>query len=281
MELYLVGLVLFAALVHATWNAVVKASDQRLLTFSAIHAMGTVLGICAAFVVPLPDPAAWPYLIASAVIHNFYYLFLLLSYRLGDLSEVYPIARGSSPLLVLLGAAWVAGEVPTSAGLGGVALVSLGVISLTFARGRPTRAGLKPIAAALATGVLIASYTVVDGLGMRAGSSPWAYIAWLNLLEGIPFIIYVLARRRPEVPEFLKTNWCSILAGGTLTVLAYGIALYALAQGGMGHVSALRETSVLFAAVIGTVVLKEGFGPVRVGAALLIAGGIFVLQLGG
>jgi len=281
MPLQLVLLVLFAALVHATWNAVVKASGDRLLTFAAIHAMGTVLGIGAAFFVAFPEPQVWPYLITSVVIHNFYYMFLLLSYRLGDLSEVYPIARGSSPLLVLLGAAWVAGEVPTAAGLGGVALVSAGIISLMFSRGRPTRAGMKPIAAALATGVLISTYTVIDGLGMRAGTSPWPYIVWLNLLEGIPFALYAVMTRPRAVPAFLAANWKPAAAGGCLTIIAYGIALYALTQGGMGHVSALRETSVLFAAVIGTVVLKEGFGPIRLFAAAVIASGIIVLQMAG
>ncbi len=281
MSVQLVLLVLLAALIHATWNAVVKASADRVLTFAAIHAVGTVLGVGAAFFVALPEPQVWPFLLASALVHNVYYVFLLLSYRLGDLSEVYPVARGSSPLLVVILAAAAAGEIPNAAGLGGVALVSLGIISLTFSRGRPTRAGMKPLAAALATGGLIASYTVIDGLGMRAGASPWPYIVWLNLLEGIPFAVYALTVRRHAVPGFLAANWKPALAGGCLTISAYGIALYALTQGGMAHVSALRETSVLFAAVIGTVVLKEGFGLIRVAAAVVIATGIVILQVAG
>jgi len=279
MELHLVLLVLLAAVVHASWNAVVKASGDRVMTFAAIHATGTVLGVFAAFFVPLPEPQVWPYLIASMVIHNAYYVFLLLSYRLGDLSEVYPIARGSSPLLVALGAYAFAGEVPSMLGIGGIALVCLGIFSLTFSRGRPTRAGMKPMAAALTTGVLIASYTVVDGLGMRAGSTPWPYIVWLNLLEGIPFAVFAVATRARAVPDFLCANWRTVVIGGTLTIISYGIALYALTQGGMAHVSALRETSVLFAALIGTILLKEGFGKARIAAALIIASGIVILQV--
>lgn len=281
MEFHLVALVLFAALVHASWNAVVKSSGDRVLTFTAIHLTGTALGTVAIFFVGLPDVHVWPYLLVSALVHNLYYVFLLISYKLGDLSEVYPIARGSSPLLVALGAMVVAGEVPTVVGFGGIALVSVGIVSLTFGRGKPTRAGMKPLLAAFCTGVLISSYTVLDGLGMRAGASPWPYIVWLNFLEGIPFGLYVLARRRTDVAPFLRASWKPALAGGCLTTIAYGIALFALTQGGMAHVSALRETSVLFAAVIGSLILKEGFGAARIISALIITAGIVVLQISG
>jgi drug/metabolite transporter (DMT)-like permease len=281
VEFHLVALVLFAALVHASWNAVVKSSGDRVLTFTAIHLTGTALGTVAIFFVGLPDAHVWPYLLVSALVHNLYYVFLLLSYKLGDLSEVYPIARGSSPLMVALGAMVVAGEVPTVMGFGGIALVSLGIISLTFAGGKPTRAGMRPLLAALCTGVLISSYTVLDGLGMRAGASPWPYIVWLNFLEGIPFGLYVLACRRADVAPFLAGNWKPALAGGCLTTIAYGIALFALTQGGMAHVSALRETSVLFAAIIGSLILKEGFGRARIISALVITVGIVVLLISG
>jgi len=281
LQLHLVFLVLLAAIIHAFWNAVVKGAGDRVLTLTLIHFTGAVIAISAMPFVGLPDRAVWPYLMISVVLHNFYYLFLLLSYRVGDLSEVYPIARGSSPLLVVLFALLLAGEVPTGAVVVGVCLVSVGIISLTFAKGKISKAGLVPIGLALTTGLMIASYTVVDGLGVRAGPSPWAYIVWLNFLEGIPITLWALCYRRKDIRPFLKNHWKTGVLGGTLALLAYGAALYALNAGAMAQVSALRETSVLFATVIGAVVLKEGFGWRRIAAALLITVGIIAMQVFG
>jgi drug/metabolite transporter (DMT)-like permease len=281
LQLHLVFLVLLAALIHAFWNALVKSAGDRALTMTLIHFTGAVIGGIAIFYTGLPDPAVWPYLLASVVLHNFYYLFLLLSYRVGDLSEVYPIARGCSPLLVVGLALVLAGEVPTEGALAGIVLVSIGIISLTFARGKISRDGLKPIGLALVTGTLIASYTVVDGLGIRSGASPWPYIAWLNFLEGVPITLWALSRRSRQIQPFLAANWKPGVLGGSLALLAYAAALYALNQGAMAHVSALRETSVLFATLIGAIVLKEGFGWRRMAAALLITSGIIILQVFG
>jgi len=279
LQLHLVLLILLAAVIHASWNAVVKASGDRFLTFTIIHFTGTVLGVIAAVFVGFPEPQVWPYLILSMIIHNIYYVFLLLCYRFGDLGEVYPIARGSSPLIVALMAVFFAGETLTPYAMVGIGLVSLGIISLTFAKGRPTRAGMKPLVLAISTGVLISSYTVVDGLGLRAGGSPWAYIVWLNMLEGIPFALWALTMRQNDLWPFLKTRWKPGVIGGCLTILAYGLVLYALNEGAMAHVSALRETSVLFAAIIGTFILKESFGSMRIISAALIVGGVIILQV--
>lgn len=279
LQLHLVLLVLLAALIHAFWNAVVKSAGDRVLTLTLIHVTGACIGGIAVLYVGLPDPEVWPYLILSVIIHNFYYLFLLLSYRVGDLSEVYPIARGSSPLLVVLLALVLAGEIPSEGALIGIVMVSLGIISLTFAKGKITQAGLVPIGLALATGTMIASYTVIDGLGVRAGESPWPYIAWLNLLEAIPITLYALTRRTDKIMPFIKVNWKPGVLGGTLALIAYACAMYALNEGAMAHVSALRETSVLFATLIGAFVLKEGFGWRRLAAALVITTGIINLQV--
>ncbi len=281
LQFHLVLLVLLAAVIHAFWNAVVKSAGDRVLTMTLIHFTGTVVAAFVLFFVGFPEPAVWPYLLLSVVIHSFYYVFLLLSYRVGDLSQVYPIARGSSPLLVVVLAMGMAGEMPSPGVIAGVSLVSVGIISLTFAQGRISRSGLVPIGLALTTGALIASYTVVDGLGVRAGSSPWVYIAWLNFLEGIPITLWAVTRRRRQIAPFLSAHWKTGVLGGLLALLAYGAALYALNQGAMAHVSALRETSVLFATVIGAVILKEGFGWRRMAAAALITTGIFVLQVMG
>lgn len=281
LQIHLVLLVLLAALIHAFWNAVVKSSGDRVLTLTLIHCTGAGIGGIGVFFIGMPDPAVWPYLLVSVLIHNLYYLFLLLSYRAGDLSEVYPIARGSSPLIVVVLAMVLAGEIPSDGAVAGILLVSVGIISLTFAKGKISRAGLVPIGLALTTGLMIAFYTVIDGMGIRAGDSPWPYIAWLNLLEAVPIGLWVFVRRRREVVPFLKTSWKTGVLGGALALVAYGAALYALNEGAMAHVSALRETSVLFATLIGAFVLKEGFGWRRMLAACIITAGIFTLQVFG
>ncbi len=281
LQFHLALLVLAAAAIHATWNAVLKASGERFLTFAVVAATGTGLGILAAPFVDLPEAATWPFLIASTLIHNGYFVFLILAYRHGDLSQVYPLVRGTAPLAVTVLAMFFAGEVPNSTGLAGITLVSLGIISLMFVGGRPRNADLTPILLALATALSIAVYTVVDGLGMRRAATPWGYIVWLNILEGLPFMIGVAILRPREIGPFLRSRWKIDVFGGVLAVTAYAIVLYALAQGAMAHVSALRETSVLFAAVIGVVVFGEPLGWRRVACAAAIVAGMIVLQVSG
>ena len=281
LQINLVFLVLFAALIHAFWNAVVKSSGDRVLTLTLIHFTGAMIGGLAIFYTGLPDITVWPYLLISVVIHNFYYLFLLLSYRFGDLSEVYPIARGSSPLAVIFLALFFADEVPSQGTVVGIVLVSIGIISLTFSKGRISRAGMMPIGSALMTGIMTSRYTVIDGMGIRSGSSPWPYIAWLNFLEGVPITLWVLIYRHKKIKPFVLENWKTGAMGGSLALLAYALVLYALNGGAMAHVSALRETSVLFATLIGAFVLKEGFGWQRILAAFIITTGVFVLQVFG
>ena len=278
LQPHLVFLVLLAAVLHATWNAVVKASGDRFLSFTAIRGTGTVLACLVVAFVPVPDPEAWPYLLAGVVIHNFYYVVLLQAYRFGDLSHVYPLARGIAPVTVAGLAALFAGEVPGLGGITGIALVSLGVASLMFAGEGLKGAAAKPIALAVITGLFIAAYTVVDGLGMRLGQTALGYIVWLNIGEGIPFMIAASVMRRRDIGPFLKQHWPRTTGTGVLVVAAYGLVLYALGQGAMAQVSALRETSVLFAAIIGWVVLGEPFGRHRIAAAAVIVTGVVLLQ---
>jgi len=278
LQPHLVFLVLLAAVLHAGWNAVVKSSGDRFLTFTAIRGAGSVLALSAAAFVPFPAPAAWPYLIAGLIIHNCYYVALLRAYRIGDLSHVYPLARGIAPVTVAALAAVFAGEVPSAGAAAGILLVSAGIISLMFAGPRFRDGGAAPMVIALVTGLFIASYTVVDGLGIRRGETAIGYIVWLNAGEGIPFMLAALAAKPREAGAFLKRNWPRTSATGVILVLAYGLVLYALGQGAMAHVSALRETSVLFAAVIGWLLLKEPFGRLRVAAAALICAGVVLLQ---
>ncbi len=283
LQLHLVALVLLAALLHATWNAVVKAAGDRFLSFTAIRGTGALVALCVVPLVPLPAAEAWPYIVCSWVIHNLYYVVLLQAYRFGDLSHVYPLARGIAPLTVAMLAAAFAGEVPTAGGAFGIALVSAGLISLMFAGGRPPVLGeeghaAKALGFAAMTGLFIAFYTVVDGLGIRASGTTFGYIVWLNVGEGIPFMVAAIATRPAAVAPFLKGNWRRTTSTGLLVVAAYGLVLFALSQGAMAHVSALRETSVLFAAAIGTLFLKEPFGRVRIAAAVAIVAGVVMMQ---
>ena len=278
LQPHLVFLVLLAAVLHATWNAVVKAAGDRFLTFTAIRGTGTVLGCLAAAFVPVPVSEAWPYLLAGVAIHNCYYVVLLQAYRFGDLSHVYPLARGIAPVTVAGLAALFAGEGPGLGGIIGIALVSLGIASLMFAGEGLKRAAAKPIALAIITGLFIAIYTVVDGLGMRLGQTVLGYIVWLNIGEGIPFMIAASVMRRRDIVPFMKQHWPRTTGTGVLVVTAYGLVLYALGQGAMAPVSALRETSVLFAVIIGAAVLGEPFGRHRIAAAAVIVTGVVLLQ---
>ncbi len=282
LQLHLVFLVLLAAVLHATWNAVVKTSGDRFLSFTAIRGTGSLLGVLAVAFVPLPAAEAWPFLVASWVIHNCYYVVLLQAYRFGDLSHVYPLARGVAPLTVTVLAAAFAGETPGMGGFLGITLVSLGIIGLMFATGRPggkDTGGWRPVTLAVITGLFIACYTVVDGLGIRRGETVLGYIVWLNVGEGIPFVLAALALRTREVAPFLRQHWPRTTGTGVLVVAAYALVLYALGLGAMAHVSALRETSVLFAALIGAYVLGEPLGSRRIAAAAVIVAGIVLMQV--
>jgi len=276
----LVFLVLLAAFAHAGWHAVVKSSGARTRTFAVMLLTGGAVGLAGALLLPLPAPAAWPYLAVSATVHYGYYGFLLLAYRYGDLSHVYPLARGSAPLAVAGGAWLLAAEALPPAGVAGLALASAGLMSLAFENGLPRGHAGRSVLYALGTGLLISGYTVVDGMGVRASGAPLSYIVWLNLLEALPIVLW-LGVMRPDGFTRGGVWWRHGLVGGLLATAAYGFVIYAMSAGGMAHVSALRETSTLFAALIGTLVLGEkGGGPVRrIAAAAMVAAGIVVLQL--
>jgi len=275
----LVALLLLAALLHATWNALIKADPDPLSSFGVLMLTGGVLALAALPFLPPLSRDAWPYVAGSIALHNAYYVFLLRSYRFGDLSHVYPIARGVGPLLVAAASASVVGEHLGRVDAGGVALVSSGILSLSLANGRPRGDALRPTAYALATGVTIAAYTIADGLGARHTSNPLSYIAWLSLCEG-PWMVSLAVWRRGRtiVPHLRRYAWRGIV-GGVVATVGYGIAIWAFSRGTLANVAALRETSVLFASLIGTRWLGEAFGARRVFAAALVATGLVVMNL--
>jgi drug/metabolite transporter (DMT)-like permease len=278
VEPHVVALVLVAAVLHALWNALVKTSGDRLLTTATVIGTGSLA--CAALVplVEPPAPASWGFLALSVLVHNLYYACLLESYRLGDLSQVYPIARGTGPLLVALLSAPLAGEPLSAVSLGGVLLVTAGIYSL--AAGRRPRARLdRAVVWALGTGILIAAFTLVDGLGVRRAQSPLGYIAWLEMLVGVPIGLVALARRGARLRPFLVASGARAAGGGVMATAAYGVVIWAYSRGALAPIAALRETSVILASLIGALALGEPFGRRRVVASVVVAVGAVLLNL--
>jgi drug/metabolite transporter (DMT)-like permease len=274
-----IALTLSAALLHATWNAVVKGSGDRLLLLAAITVICQLLGGAFVPFVAAPDRASWPFIAVSLVLHGGYYVFLLQAYRVGDLSHVYPLARGLAPLLVTAGSALFAGEFLALPALAGVVLASLGISALAFERGISWAADHRPLLFALGTSVFIAAYTLVDGVGVRRSGHPFGYIAWLFMLDGFGIALIASYMRWGQLERFLRGEWKTSLGGGIAAALAYGLVVYAMNFGAMAIVSALRETSVVFAALIGRVFLRERLTWRRIVSAGVIAGGLVLTSL--
>ena len=274
--------VLAAAVLHAGWNALLKGAGDRLATVVLLDLTGLVLSALALPLVPAPAPASRGLLGLSVVLHLGYELLLLASYRVGDLSQVYPLARGTAPLLVAGYAGLVLGERLAPVQLLGLAGVCAGLLVLLEVGRVPL--GPAPLGRAatlgpaLATGVFIAAYTVADGLGVRRSGTVLGYVAWLFLLHGLPIPLFVLAVRGRGLLARLRGHLGAGVAAGALSVAAYGLVLWAQRRGALAVVAALRETSVLVAALIGSLVFGERFGRRRVLAAALLAAGILVLN---
>lgn len=275
MTLSAAALVLFAALLHASWNALLKGGGDRLwsMTIMGIATCITCAGILP--FLPLPRGASWPCLLGSSLLHVGYNLFLVRAYRSGEFGSAYPIARGSSPLLVTLGAAAAAGEAPSLCGIAGIVLVSGGITSLAFRGRRLPEAG---IFYALGTGVLIAAYSVTDGIGGRLSADPIAYTLWLCLLWGLTAApVYWLRRRDVRLWRGTRATILAAL-GGVVSLLAYAIVIFAMTRAPMGSVSALRETSVLFAVLLGRLFFGEPLSARRIVSAAVIVAGVLCLE---
>ena len=278
MDPIVLGLVLAAALLHASWNALVKSGGDPFVRLAVVNAVGGLCTVPLLFLVELPARASWPYRVGSVVVHLGYYLALAYGYRFGDLSHVYPIARGIAPPLVACAAWAVAGESIGPLGLLAILVISGGIVSLAFTDDGRLIA-LKPLAFGLLTGLTIAAYTLFDGLGGRAAGDVLSYIAWLFVIDAVPFSVLVACRYRRRLRPALAACWRPATLGGALSVVAYGLVIWAMSLAPMAAVSALRETSVIIAALIGTRLLREPFGTRRVLAASLVAAGVVLLQV--
>ena len=270
--------VLGAGFLHALWNAMLKsAAGEPLLDTALIVAGSSVVALALLPFVAFPDRAAWPFMALSAAIHFAYYVTLAGAYRRGDLSFAYPLMRGVAPLIVTLLGVVFLGERPTATMLAGIALISLGILVIAwYAGGRHTPAAAKW---ALGNALIIAVYTLVDGAGARASGNAASYVVWLIFLEGLPYLAWIRATRGRPAFAYIASRWRRGIAGGAASLAAYGIALWAMTRAPVAVVAALREVSVLFAAGIGAIVLKEGFGWRRMAGAAAVVAGVAALRL--
>lgn len=270
------ALVLGSALLHAGWNAIIKSSRDVMLDTALVAAGAGILALPLTAFVPFPASASWPHLGASAVIHVFYFSTLVAAYRIGDLGHAYPLMRGTAPLLVALFGVALLDERPSASVWLGIVLISAGILSLgLLQRGR---AHLGATLWALANAVIIASYTLVDGAGARLSGTAAGYVAALFWLQGLLFVALVGLSRKRAALDYAMRNWQRGFGGGLCLLSAYGIVLWAMTRAPVAAVAALRETSVIFAALLATIFLKERFGWQRLIAACAVATGVIVLR---
>ena len=280
MENFVFLAVLFAAACHAGWNALIKVGLDPLSTTTLISLGAGLVALTLVPLVGVPASAAWPWLIASVIVHLCYFASLIESYRTGDLGQVYPIARGSAPLMTAAATTVFVGEKLSLIGWTGILLLVAGVLLLSARGGRElAEVDRRAIGFALFTALTICAYSVVDGIGGRLSANPNAYSLWLFI--GIAFVMlpYAIYRDGPDVIPAMRRFWRRGFAGGALQLLSYGIAIWAMTAAPIAIVATLRETSVLFGAVIAVVVLKEPLRAARIVAACLIVCGLILIRL--
>lgn len=270
MSLEVMAIVLFAAALHATWNALVRASADKFHdTVLIVLGAGAGAALLLPFL-PVPAPASWPYLAASVVIHVAYFLLVAFAYRVGELSLVYPLMRGSPPAITAVAGALLIDESPAVGGWAGVFLISFGVLVLAGDFWRSGRFRAAPMAFALATAAVIVVYTLVDGQGARLSGNAFGYTAWMFLLTAPLLLFTVAAGQRGGMLPRLRRGWRRGLLGGSCTLASYGLALWAMTLAPIALVAALRETSVVFAALIAAVFLKEPITRIRAVSIVLV-----------
>jgi drug/metabolite transporter (DMT)-like permease len=281
MDLLVFIAVLTAAACHAGWNALLKLHLEPIISTALVAVASGLIALPLVLALDLPSAAAWPYVLASVVIHVGYFLALAEAYQHGDLGQVYPIARGTAPLVTAVVASLVLGEALGPLGWAGVTVVAVGVLLLSV---RPRRHARplhgRSVFFALLTSLTITAYTLVDGIGARLAGSPAAYTAWLFLLSGVAMGLYGLLRiGRERLVDALKDNWSVAAGGAALSFTAYAIAIWAMTVAPIALVAALRETSVLFAALLSTLLLREPWPAARIAATLMVLAGVLLLRV--
>jgi drug/metabolite transporter (DMT)-like permease len=266
--------VLGAALLHASWNTLVKSSEDKQLDTFAIAAGSGLIALVLLPFLPLPAAASWPWLAGSALVHILYFVFLAGAYRHGELSYVYPVMRGGGPMIVAASGALAFGEILRGTEWLGVLLVCAGI--LAFASGRHDR---RATLYALANALVIGAYTLIDGAGARASGAAVSYTLWFFVVNGIVITLMGAAVRRGEVVRYFRRHWLRAAIGGACSVGSYAIALWAMTRAPVALVAVLRETSVIFGAVLAAVVLKERLTRRRLAATGAVLAGLVILRL--
>jgi drug/metabolite transporter (DMT)-like permease len=267
------GLVILSAIAHPVWNAIVKSSGDRMLSMVAIRATGLTLGLAAMPFVDWPARASLPWLGLTALAHFAYYALLIRSYDIGDMSVVYPLARGLAPVLTTLAAFLTIGETLAAGQVVAVGFISLGIMTLSYGAGARREA----VGFALATGVSVASYSFLGGVGVRAAGTVLGFQACLEIVTGVGMVGFALVRRRVDLVPYARRHGAMGVLAGAISVVGFLAFLAAASRLPLGPVTALRETSVIFGALIGSLVLKEGFGLRRLAASASVVFGIAML----
>jgi drug/metabolite transporter (DMT)-like permease len=280
MENLIFAAVLFAAACHAGWNALIKVGLDPLSTTTLIAMGAAAVSLVGLPFAGMPAPAAWPWLVGSAVIHLLYFAALIESYRFGDLGQVYPLARGSAPLMTAIASALLIGERLSLRGWIGIVTLGAGVLLLSARGGREImQLDRRAVGYALLTALAICAYSVTDGIGARVSQNPQSYVLWLLLANAVVLVPYGLRRDWKGVTATVRQFWLRGFVGGALQALSYGIALWAMTLAPIAVIASLRETSVLFGAIIAILVLKEPLRAARIVAATLIACGLVLIRL--
>ena len=279
MPPHVVYIVLIAALMNASWNAIVKSGGDKLLTTVMITTAAACVAALALPFLPQPAPASWPFIGFTVLLQTLYYTLLVAAYRHGDMSHVYPIMRGAAPLMVAALSATLIGEAVSGARWLGIGLICGGVLGLALHRPGHSMTQRTATAFALGNACVIASYTLVDGLGARRSGAPAAYTLWIFLLNGSALLLLILIWRRRAFAGYVRGRWLQAVAGGASTVGSYGLTLWAMTVAPVALVAALRETSILFATVISALMLKERVTLQRLACIVLIIAGALALRL--
>lgn len=279
MTLLVTALLLLAALIHASWNAFIKGARDPVAMATLIYGTEAAIMLPVLFFVgPLPQ-SVWLLTAVHVALHVVYKIALIAMFQHGDLSQVYPVARGVAPLLVTALAIPAAGEIPGAMALLGIGLICAGLLSFALERSAIGRARAKPLLLAATAGMALSAYTVVDGLGVRTPGAALSYAAWLFVLDGSTMFVIARIWRGPRLYTSLRLHWKTGAALGLISSTNFCIVLWALSFAAMGPVAAVRETSVVFAALIGAIFMGESFGLRRVAAAIVIAAGIVFMNL--